>query len=168
MKMFKILVLAIIIFIMYVPESKSFAPKGKDFGLGIIIGEPTGITAKYWTTSDNAFCFSLGNSYLGTLRLGIDYIWHFNAFNSNVVSLYAGPGIAVGFGESSGWIYTKKDQKWYKTGDEIGLGARGVFGINLIPRNTPLELFGEVGILVGFVPGTYSNVEGSLGFRFYF
>ncbi len=159
----------ILIMVLMLPyESKSFAPKGKKFGVGIILGEPTGLTAKYWTTNDNAFDFSLGNSYLGTLRLGVDYLFHFNAFNSNVTSIYAGPGIAIGFGRSSGVLYNNQGKAWYRSDDNVGLGTRGLVGVNIIPKKTSIEFFGELGVLVGFNPTTYTNVEGAIGLRYYF
>ncbi|MDQ1267104.1 MAG: hypothetical protein QG635_2257 [Bacteroidota bacterium] len=168
MKRFRLVLFTLIIFVMCFSVTKSFAPKDKNFGLGVILGEPTGLTAKLWLHNNSAFAFCLGNSYLGTLRVGVDYLWHFNAFNSSIVSLYAGPGIAIGIGESSGWLYVNKDRKWYRADDNIGLGARAVFGVNIVPRNTPLEFFGEIGVLVGFNPTIYTNVEGAIGFRFYF
>ena len=72
--------------------------QGSGFGLGLIIGEPTGISAKYWTSSVNAFDFGLGWS-IGGDRIGkykgfydggsrihfhMDYLWHsFNAIHSS-------------------------------------------------------------------------------------
>ncbi len=41
----------------------------RDFGLGVIIGEPTGISAKLWTSPINALDFGLGWSYGGD-RIG--------------------------------------------------------------------------------------------------
>ena len=168
MKNFKYAILAIIILLISAPESQSFSPRGKDFGLGIMLGEPTGLTMKIWTQNDEAFAFSLGNSYLGQLRIGMDYLWHFNAFNSNIVNLYAGPGLAVGIGENGGWWYNHKNRTWYKEEDDIGLGVRGVIGINVVPRNSPIEIFCEIGLMIGFLPGTYTNMEGAIGIRYYF
>lgn len=168
MKTFKYALLLIMSFLILTPESNAFSPKGRNFGIGVIVGEPTGLTAKIWTQKDIALALSIGNSYLGSLRIGMDYLWHFNAFNSSAVNLYAGPGVAVGIGESSGWWYKDKDQKWYKGSDEIGLGVRGVLGINIVPRDSPIEIFGEAGLMVGVLPGTYANFEGALGIRFYF
>src|ERR1041384_2381931 len=39
------------------------------FGLGVIVGEPTGLSAKLWTSSTNAFDFGLGRS-IGGGRMG--------------------------------------------------------------------------------------------------
>lgn len=148
-------------------ESYSFSPKGKTFGFGIMLGEPTGLTGKYWLEKDKALAFALGNSYLGNLRIGADYLFHFNAFESRIVNLYAGPGMAMGLGDSGGWWYKDKKEKWYKDRGEIGIGIRGVCGINIVPKNSPLEIFIEAGLMIGIVPGLYSNFEGAAGIRFY-
>jgi hypothetical protein len=143
-------------------------PRGNDFGFGIILGDPTGLTAKIWVNNENAVALSVGDSYFGKLRISGDYLWHFNAFKSRVVTLYAGPGAVIGIGESGGWIYKDKhDRYWYRKDDDLGVGVRGIFGLNVIPKNTPLEFFLEIGALVGVIPNFGSSVEGAIGVRFY-
>jgi hypothetical protein len=141
------------------------SPNGKNFGFGIVLGDPTGVTIKYWTQSTNAFVFDLGASYFGSPRIGVDYLWHFNAFNSSEVKLYAGPGAVLGIGEGDGFWY--KDKEGFLHRDDSGIGVRGVFGINFIPRTTPLEIFVELGTLVGLAPDFGAAVDAALGFRFY-
>jgi hypothetical protein len=169
MKSIKYLLTLAIAFLTITYISSAFSPKGKEFGFGIMIGEPTGLTGKLWVAKDQALAFSVGNSYLGSLRVGVDYLFHFDAFNSKVVNMYGGPGLAFGFGESGGWWYHDEHNKyWYKKDNEIGFGVRGVFGINIVPKKTPFEIFAEIGVLVGILPATHTNAEGSLGIRFYF
>ncbi len=168
MKILKNVFFALLLIVMFVSTLKSFSPMGRDFGLGLMIGEPTGLTAKIWTHQSTAFALSIGNSYMGNLRIGADYLWHFNAFNSNVINMYVGPGIAIGIGESGGWWYKNDNKYWYKQNDEIGVGLRGLLGFNIVPRNTPLEFFGELGLMFGFVPASQSKLEGAVGFRYYF
>lgn len=146
----------------------SFSPQNKTFGFGIQLGEPTGLTGKFWLQKDQALAISLSNSYLGSLRIGVDYLFHFNAFNSNVVNLYAGPGAAIGIGKSGGWLYKKGDKYWYEEENHTGFGARGVFGINIVPRKTPLEIFGEIGVMIGISPTGWTNTESAIGIRYYF
>lgn len=139
------------------------SPQNKKFGFGIMLGDPTGGTVKIWTQPANAFVIDLGSSYFGSPRLGADYLWHFNAFNSRIANLYAGPGAVLGFGEGSGFWY--KD-KFIRTGGSVGVGIRGVFGVDVVPQRTPLEIFGEIGVLVGFSPSG-SSVDVAIGLRFY-
>ncbi len=149
---------------LFIPSAAQNSPNGKKFGFGIIVGDPTGLTLKIWTSKPNAFAFSLGKSYFGSPRIGMDYLWHFDAFNSDVAKLYAGPGGVIGIGEGTGFYY--KD-KYKRTGNDLGLGVRGVFGVNVIPERTPLEIFFEVGALVALTPDFDSAADVALGMRFY-
>jgi hypothetical protein len=158
----------VMLLIVFTSTGKAFSPQNKTFGFGIQVGEPTALTGKFWLQKDQAIAFSVGNSYLGSLRFGGDYLFHFNAFNSNVVNLYAGPGIAFGTGKSGGWWYKKGDHYWYDNTDATGFGARGVFGINVVPKRTPLEIFAEFGLMIGISPTGWTEQEAALGIRFYF
>jgi len=144
-------------------------PDNKSFGFGIVLGEPTGLTVKYWTANLNAFNFTLGGrSYFGSPRLGVDYLWHFYAFDTRIVNIYAGPGVAVGFGEGDGfWYEDKKGRFFVRDDDGPGVGVRGVFGLNLVPNATPLEFFIEFGVLVGIAPDVGSAADFAVGMRFY-
>lgn len=143
-------------------------PKGKDFGFGIILGDPLGGTIKYWTSRENAFDAYIGSSYFGSLRVGGDYLWHFDAFHSQVVKMYAGPGIALGFGRGHG-IWFKEDKKKFYYWDEgsVGIAGRVIVGLNIIPKRTPIEIFLEFGPLIGLAPNFGVNVDAALGIRFY-
>ncbi len=147
--------------------SQSFSQvHGKKFGFGIVLGEPTGGTVKFWTQTNNAFVVDLGASYFGSPRIGVDYLWHFDAFHSNIAKLYAGPGAALGIGEGNGfWYKGKKEGIYYHSG--VGLGIRGVFGVNVVPDETPLEFFFEIGALIGLAPDFGSGIDAALGLRFY-
>jgi len=85
------IILAVIIF-----SSFSFA-QSNGFGLGVILGEPTGISAKYWTSSSTAFDFIVGYSFekivICTYTL-IIYSIQKNIFNSSEnIALYYGHGV---------------------------------------------------------------------------
>jgi hypothetical protein len=139
-------------------------PQGKDFGFGIILGDPTGGTLKFFSNQNNAFVVDFGASYFGSPRIGVDYLWQFNAFNSDIANLYAGAGGTIGFGRGNGFYY--KD-KYIREKSNVGLGARGVFGVNVIPRRMPLEFFFEVGVLMSVAPDFGSSADIGLGMRFY-
>lgn len=143
-------------------------PKGKEFGFGLVLGEPTGLTIKYWLNKENALTANLGASYFGSPRIGVDYLWHFDIFKSRIVQLYAGPGLVLGIGEGKGFWYKEKHGKFYmRSSGETGIAFRGMVGLNIIPRNTPLEIFLELGPLVGITPLSGSAMDAALGIRFY-
>jgi len=144
-------------------------PGGKNWGFGIVLGDPTGLTVKYWTNRENAFNFYIGDSYFGSPRIGTDYTWHFDVFKSNVVELYAGPGAVIGFGKGKKFWYKDYDgDKFYARSDsDLGIAIRGMVGVNVIPERTPIEIYLELGPLVGIIPEFGSTFEGAIGIRFY-
>ncbi len=153
-----------IVVLVLVAGSMTYAQRSAT-GFGIILGDPTGLTLKHWTSRDQAIAASLGGSYFGAPRIGVDYLWHFNAFRSNVVLLYADAGVAVGFGKGVRW-WGDRGYKYYDR-SETRLGVRGMFGVNVLPRGVPLEFFLELGPLIGITPGFGSAIDVALGMRFY-
>ena len=147
--------------------SFSQSPESKNFGFGVILGDPTGLTLKFWTSRENAFVVDVGASYFGSPRIGVDYLWHFDAFRSSIAKLYAGFGGVLGIGEGRGFYYTEHHGFYFRSDNGVGLGVRGVFGVNVIPRHSPLEFFLEVGLLVGLSPAFGSAGDVGLGMRFY-
>jgi hypothetical protein len=141
----------------------------RKFGLGIIIGEPTGISAKLWTSSENAFDFGLGWSYGGD-RIGrnnyyydsgeqrvhfhMDYLWHsFTAIRSTErFPLYYGVGARLNTG----------------AGYEDSFAVRGVFGIAWMPRTTPIDIFIELVPSLQLSYGTGFGIDAGVGIRYYF
>ncbi|HCN05746.1 MAG TPA: hypothetical protein DIS79_09005 [Bacteroidetes bacterium] len=145
-------------------------PKGKEFGFGIILGDPLGLTAKYWTNNENALVFGLGASYFGAPRIQVDYLWHFDAFQSQVVKMYAGPGLGFGFGREGYGVWYKRGKRdvfYYRDEGEFGIGVRAIVGINVIPKRTPLEIFLELGPNIGVAPGFGVALDAAIGVRFY-
>jgi hypothetical protein len=146
--------------------SHAQGPEGKDFGFGLILGQPLGGTIKYWTNPTNALVADIGSSYFGALRLQVDYLWHFNPFQSTIVKMYAGPGLALGFGAGHEVFFDRHGHEFVTTDNGTGVGIRAIFGLNVIPRRTPLEMFLEVGPLIGITP-TGVGLDLGVGIRFY-
>ncbi len=147
--------------------AKPIAAQDHGFGMGIILGEPTGLSAKLWTSSNNAFDFGLGvglggdrikyngiydNS--GRVHFHMDYLWHsFNAISSSEkFPLYY--GIGGRFNTSGGY--------------DDSFGIRGVFGIAWFPHNTPIDVFFELVPVFQVTPLTGLGVDAGLGIRYFF
>lgn len=144
-------------------------PLGRTFGFGLSLGDPLGVTIKYWTAPSEALVASLGADYFGSPRLNVDYHWHFNAFNSSVVKLYVGPGLALGFGGGRSYLWYGKGHEYYfvRDGNETLIGARVLLGLNIIPRNSPIEVYFETGPLIGISPAFGTSFDAAVGIRFY-
>jgi hypothetical protein len=140
----------------------------RNFGLGVILGEPTGISAKLWVSPINAFDFGLGWS-LGGDRIGdfnggynggsrvhfhMDYLWHwFNAIHaSERFPLYTGVGGRINTG----------------AGYNNSAAVRGVLGIAWLPHHAPIDIFLELVPSLQVVPSTGFGIDAGLGARFFF
>ena len=152
--------------------SFSQGPKGRSFGFGFSLGEPTAVTLRFWESKMNSWDAAIGVSHLGNPQIHADYLWHFpDAINSRVVSLYAGVGGLVGLGDRGYFVWNKgrkydKDHWWYDDG-KLLVAAKGVFGLDIIPRNSPLEIFLELNPVLGVVPGFGFDFQAAVGIRFY-
>jgi hypothetical protein len=151
---------------------------GRKFGLGIVLGDPTGLSAKWWIASTNALDFGLGfygygfsdNCYIdgagrqvcnrfgynaGTFNM--DYLWQ-----SNIVRSTAQLDWHVGVGGRAWWVGNC-------VGDCFAAGARAPIGLDLMFNNPSfIEVFFEIAFVFYVVPGFDFGPEGGLGIRFYF
>lgn len=140
----------------------------KKFGPGVIIGEPTGLSAKLWLSNNNALAFGLGWSVQGYRFNGfdpdynrvtrthfhVDYLWHsFNAISSGGrFPLFYGIGGRINSGPEYNGTF----------------GIRGVLGIAWLPRSTPLEIFIEVVPTLFLVNSTGFGIDAGFGARVFF
>jgi hypothetical protein len=161
----KVLLFAITLSVTFIISQTSFA-QDRGFGLGIIVGEPTGISAKLWTSPVNAFDFGLGWSIGGDritnksvhegsrIHFHMDYLWHsFNAIRSKErFPIYYGIGGRINSGG----------------GYDSSFGVRGVFGVAWLPRSTPLDVFFEIVPVLQLIRSTDFGLDAGLGARFYF
>ena len=144
---FRILVILVVI-------SLSTTYAQKSFGLGIILGEPTGLSAKLWASSANAFDFGAAWSFKGSghMLLQADYVWHsgLSKTSSGKFALYYGIGGRIIFS------------------NDPTVGARIPIGLDYIFSSTPIDIFAEVVPILDLIPSTDFEVNGGIGIRFWF
>ncbi len=125
--------------------------KGQGFGLGFILGEPTGLSGKMWlggnTAIDGAAAWSFGDN--GALHLHVDYLLH-NHDLMEFASLYYGLGAKV------------------KLMDDVQMGIRVPVGLVHEFREAPIDIFLELVPGLNLIPGTSFNMNGGVGARYYF
>jgi len=126
----------------------------KSFGLGIILGEPTGLSAKLWTGSSNAFDFGAAWSFEGSgnFLFLADYVWHssLTRASSGGLALYYGIGGRVVFA------------------NDPNIGVRIPIGLDYIFSSAPIDIFLEVVPSMDLTPSTDFDLNGGLGIRFWF
>jgi hypothetical protein len=125
-------------------------------GVGIILGEPTGFSFKYWTGGVNAVDGGVAWSFTreGSLHLHADYLWHsFHVFETEErVPLYYGIG---------GRIKTEHQEN-------ARIGVRVPVGIGYLFKDAPVDLFMEIAPIVDFAPSTDVELNAAIGARFWF
>jgi hypothetical protein len=135
--------------------AKPVAAQDHGFGMGLILGEPTGLSAKLWTSSDNAFDFAAAWSFKGdgNLLLQADYVWHFFELMpvpSGKLPLYIGIGGRV------------------VLADDPSFGIRIPIGIDYMFADAPIDVFLELVPILDLSPETDFGVGGGLGIRYWF
>lgn len=125
------------------------------FGLGIIVGEPTGVSAKLWMSERSAIDAAAAWSFSdeAALTLVADYLLHnFDLINveKGQLPVYFGVGGRVKFESES------------KVGIRIPVGLAYIFD------GMPLDVFFEIVPLLDLVPDTEFDVNASIGIRYFF
>jgi hypothetical protein len=127
-------------------------------GVGIIVGEPTGVSIKKWTDDthavDAALAFSLtdGNSF----QFHADYLIH----DTTALTTPELKG-------STPWYYGIGGRIKADSGN-TRVGIRVPVGISYLFADAPLDFFAEVAPVLDVAPDVSLRFNGALGLRYYF
>ncbi|MBT8378654.1 MAG: DUF3996 domain-containing protein [Ignavibacteria bacterium] len=146
--------LLVALFIVALVSVSTFA-QNKKVGVGIIVGEPTGVSLKYWTSSTTAFDAALAWSFVdeGAFHIHVDYIFHnFNLIRISdaKVPFYYGIGGRI------------------KTANKSRIGVRVPLGLAYIFNSAPLDIFLEVVPILDLAPKTDFKINAAIGARYFF
>lgn len=192
-----VLALAGLAFLAFPKATMSDAQPGK-LGIGLELGDPTGINMKYWLTGRAALDFVVGWNSWGYNNS--DYYGYYygdgrcndgNFYNNNRPYCQ---GVYNRHGEN-GWsnfhfhidyLVHRFDvirasvpiplyfgggvQYEYRRwwGDQSWIGGRGTVGIAIMPRTIPFDFFFELAPVLYILPGPDFDVNGGIGARFWF
>ncbi len=126
----------------------------KGSGLGLIVGEPTGISGKFWNGATTAFDLALAWSLRNDDRVVIhgDYLWHdfsLISIRRGKLPIYYGIGAVLGLN------------------DDVTLGLRVPIGITYLFPKAPVDIFFELSPGLRLVPATRFRIGAALGARYY-
>ena len=134
--------------------SLGISAQDSGLGAGLIIGEPTGISAKSWLSSHDAIDAGLAWSIShGWFHIHADYLRH--AFGLIPVEkgqfpLYFGAGVKIGLG------------------NDVSIGLRVPVGLAYLFDGTPLDIFIEIAPGLQIIPDTKFDMGGGIGVRYWF
>ena len=126
---------------------------GGKTGLGIMLGEPSGISLKAWNNSNTAIDAGLAWSLSGkdAIHIHADYLWHkWLDVEKGDLAFYYGIGARAAF-----------------TSDPF-IGARIPLGLNYLAPESPIGFFIEIAPILDVLPDTDGDANGGIGFRYYF
>jgi len=126
------------------------------FGAGVIFGEPTGVSLKYFLTEKTAIDGAIGWGFHREtdLHLHSDYLWHVHDFypvSEGQLSLYFGAGLRVKFRDG-----------------EDRIGVRVPVGVSYRLENRPVDVFLEVAPILDVTPSTRGGFTAGIGARYWF
>lgn len=127
------------------------------FGAGLIIGEPTGASLKYFINDTFAVDGALGWSFHdGTdFTIQSDVLWHkfdLVSVSEGQLPFYIGGGMRVKFHDNA------QDQ----------IGFRLPIGVSYIFEHLPMDVFFEVAPVIDFTPTTRGGFTVGVGARWWF
>jgi hypothetical protein len=142
----------------------SAAAQNRGFGVGIILGEPTGISLKSWLGPSSALDFAVAWSFerYNSLTIHADYLKH----NFRLIKVDKGAlPFYYGIG---GRIKLKDDDAPRNNNDEARLGVRVPVGLAYHFENVTLDVFLEVVPILELVPSTDFTMSAAVGIRYFF
>ena len=132
-------------------------------GVGIIAGEPTGISIKKWIGGTRAFDAAAAWSFSEheSFQIHADYLFHnFSLLRSKDFTgrfpVYYGIGGKI------------KLRNTRPNHEDASVGVRIPLGISYLFADTPVDIFVEVVPILNVAPDTDLDLNAAFGVRFYF
>jgi hypothetical protein len=123
----------------------------KEVGVGVVVGDPIGGTAKLWLDRD--FAVDLGVGYSGSTVLWGDVLYHawnlLPPIDEGKLGLYFGAGPRI------------------EAGDDAEFGVRTIAGLTWRLTRQPMEFFAEMGPVFRVTQGGGVGIDGGVGVRLY-
>ena len=141
------------------------------FGLGFMLGDPTGISGKYWIGGDRALAFGLawGVWHGGYVHVHGDYLFHkmeLISVSKGKLPLYYGPGLRI-----RSWNdgrYWKHGRYYDYDGSRMDVGVRFPVGLAYLFDGAPVDVFFELVPTLDLIPATGLELDAAFGARYWF
>ena len=147
--------------------SNAYAQPKNDLGVGIIIGEPTGLSLKKWIGNDRAIDAGIAWSFSenDSLHIHADYLLH----RFDLISIPEVPGrLPIYFGLGGRIKLKENDNGRGRNDDDPLAGVRMPFGIACLFADTPVDIFAEIVPVLDIVPDTDFDLNIAIGARLFF
>ena len=135
----------------------ALAQNDSGFGLGIMFGEPTGLSMKGWLSPANSLNAGVAWSFQGDseITLQCDYVWYkfdLISVSSGKLPLYYGIGARF---------------RDHQNGDS-NFGARVPVGLDYMWDNSHFDVFVELVPILDLAPDVKFRIGAAIGGRYFF
>lgn len=162
----KIVLLLLLLLISAAGAEARVAEPQYRYGIGVILGEPTGFTGKYWLNNKEAYDLSVSFRFSSYLYLSGAYLYH----NYDVFRKMEDPGSAALYYGGGFRFIADSDHHFRKHYEEDTydalFGLRGTVGVSYIIPNQPFEVFIELSPIMNITPATDLDFSAGVGARF--
>jgi hypothetical protein len=153
-------ILLFVFLLISVAGSASAGKNTRGFGLGFMVGEPSGLNAKIWTGSRTAFDagVALSLNQDSGVAAHVDYLWHVHDLSSKdraMVPFYYGIGVR----------YRDRDSTESKSDN---FGVRIPLGLDYLFARSGFDIFFELVPVLDLAPDQEFNVNLAAGGRYFF
>ncbi|MCI0633270.1 MAG: hypothetical protein L0206_05045 [Actinobacteria bacterium] len=136
------------------------------FGLGIQLGEPSGITGKVYLDGRSSAIDFLVGSYYDDGFVGDVYLQA--AYHIHIVELTSGGGVTIPFRAGIGGFFNSGYWRFDDSVQDVVFGARVPIGLDFDLEKAPVQFYLEVALDVAVIPFVGIGGDGGLGARYYF
>ena len=166
--------LAPLMLVLALSAPRAARAEGGNFGLGLIIGSPTGLSLKYYMSRGHALDAAVGLTTIGSdgIHVHVDYLWHpfvLASEGSFDLAMYVGIG---------GRVLDHDRGRGHD--DDFHIGPRAPLGLvfDFLKSGVPLDVFVEVALVLDFIldddndgddhDGIDLDLNAGIGARYYF
>ena len=128
---------------------------GSDVGLGLQIGDPSGVTLQFYNPGSLSWDFLAAWNVDDFFFLNLHGLYYRGLGERNDVHLFYGPGAFIGIHDRG------RDRD-----DDVVIGVSGTIGVGIMLEQ--FQIFGAVTPRLSLLPATHGDVGVGIGARYYF
>jgi hypothetical protein len=148
---------------------------GGDFGLGLILGSPSGLCGKLYLANTHAIDFAVGEALIGSdgIHIHADYLWHpWVLASQSAFDLVLYVGVGARFLDHD---RGRNDRDDFHLGPRVPFGMLFDFSSSGVPLDAFLEVAGHLDIIFDDDDGDGDDhgdldfdLSAAIGVRYYF
>lgn len=165
-----LLTLTITLAALFTLQSAALAQES-EFGLGVTLGDPTGVDFKWNLNEHNALDFVVGYGAFGGAHFYTHVEWHHDWHLTELgerarMDLYTGVGAKLGVYYNGYYYWGRADDDFRNS--SAWFGIRAPIGLDFVFNNAPVDVFVELAPGMWLVQRPFFDFDAAVGARYWF